>query len=119
MDAAVSQIFSNAAAAEGLTPPKGKGKGNVRGRRDKQTKQEAVIKLDALSGAVIGTLVADYRHAHEASETFNDGIKAQAEKAGIQSPVLRAFIIARAGDKFEDRKRDAQQLNLLFENIGG
>lgn len=115
MDAAVQQIFSSAAQAEGLAP---NGKGKVRGRKAKTSDhQEATIKLDELSAAILGTLVADYKHACEAGDTFSDGIKAQAEKAGIQSSVLRKYIVARAGENFADKKRDAQQLNLLFEEI--
>jgi hypothetical protein len=113
MDAAVQEIFASAAQAEGLAP---NGKAKVRGRKEKTgDHQEAIIKLDALSAAVLGTLVADYKHACEAGDTFSDGIKAQAEKAGIQSSVLRKFVVASAGENFDDKKRDAMQLSLLFE----
>jgi hypothetical protein len=95
------------------------GKGKVRGRKEKTADhQEAVIKLGVLEPAIVNTLVADYKHAQAAGEAFADGIKAQAEKAGIQSAVLRKFIVARAGEHFDDRKRDAQQLALLFEEVG-
>ena len=91
----------------------------ARGRKEKTADhQESVIRITELSTAVINTLVADLKHAQEAAEGFADGIKAQAEKAGVQSSVLRKLITARAGENFEDRKRDAQQLALLFEEIG-
>ena len=47
-----------------------------------------------------------------------EGVKANAERAGIQASVLRKFIAARAGENFGDKKRDALQLSLLFEEIG-
>lgn len=115
----INEIFAHAASVEGISA-NGKGKNKVRGRKAKTSDhQEAVVSLDNLSAAIIGTLVADLKHAQATAETFNDGIKAQAEKAGIQSSVLRKFIAARAGEKFADAKRDALQLSLLFEEIGG
>jgi hypothetical protein len=80
--------------------------------------QEAAITLDKLTAAVIHTLVADLKHAQEAGDIFASGIKAQAEKAGIQASVLRKFIAARAGESFAEKKRDAEQLALLFDEIG-
>src|SRR6266478_813265 len=73
----------------------------VRGRKAKTSDhQEAIIKLDELHPLAI------------------ESMKAWAEKAGLQSSVLRKFIAARAGENFPDKKRDAMQLSLLFEEIG-
>jgi|GEM_PF-6786473 len=95
------------------------GRRQTRGRREKTADhQEAVIRLEELNPLAITTLVADYRSAKEAATVFADGIRAQAEKAGIQAPVLRKFVVARAGENFADKKRDAQQLSLLFEELG-
>jgi hypothetical protein len=116
MDAGIKGIFAQAAAAEGLHTEAGKRK--VKGRKAKTSDhQESVIKIDELKPAIVNTLIADYKHAQDAGETFAEGVKAQAEKAGIQSSVLRKFIVAKAGENFADKKRDALQLSLLFEEL--
>jgi hypothetical protein len=88
-----------------------------RGRKDKG--QEQVIKISELSPAIIGTLVADLMHAQEAATVFDEGVKRNAKVSGIQATVLRKFIAARASKDFEDRKRDSQQLWLLFDELPG
>jgi hypothetical protein len=91
----------------------------VPGRKSStRDKQESVVRADQLTAAAIDTLVADYKYAAQAADTLSEGIKAAAERAGIQATVLRKFITARAGEKFEEKKRDAAQLNLLFEEVG-
>lgn len=91
----------------------------VRGRKSKTSDhQEAVIRISELNPLAIETLIADLKHAQDAGTIFAEGIKAFSEKAGIQASVLRKFIVARAGEAFQDKKRDAQQLALLFEEIG-
>lgn len=56
--------------------------------------------------------------ADDASKEFADAIKATAEKSGVLASALRRFVIARAGEKFADRKRECEQLSLLFDEIG-
>ncbi len=91
----------------------------VRGSKAKTSDhQEAIIKLDELHPLAIETMIADFKHAQDAATVLGESIKAWAEKAGIQSSVLRKFIAARAGGNFPDKKRDAMQLSLLFEEIG-
>ena len=88
-----------------------------RGRKDAQ-KQEAVIECDVIRERK-DELIRLYRATGTAAEEWNDGIKAAAEKAGLQSGVVRKFIIACAGEAFGDKKRDAAQLTLLFDEVGG
>jgi hypothetical protein len=91
----------------------------VRGRKAKTSDhQEAIIKLEELNPLAIATLIADFRSAQEAATMLGEGIKANAERAGVQASVLRKFVAARAGENFGDKKRDALQLSLLFEEIG-
>jgi hypothetical protein len=91
----------------------------VRGRKSNTSDhQEAIIKLSELNPLAIETMIADLKHAQEAATILGESIKMWAEKAGIQSSVLRKFIAARAGENFPDKKRDALQLSLLFEEIG-
>lgn len=89
-----------------------------RGRRSKGSDhQEPVIELSVLNPLAIETMIADYKNVCEAKTIFGESIKAWAEKAGIQAGVLRTYIVARAGESFDNAKRDALQLSLLFEEI--
>ena len=76
----------------------------VRGSKAKTSDhQEAIIKLDELHPLAIETMIADFKHAQDAATVLGESIKAWAEKAGIQSSVLRKFIAARAGGNFRTR----------------
>ena len=88
----------------------------AKGRKD-DTGQEAVIKMQPIKD-IITDLVDLYTKAGKASDTLNDAIKAAAEKAGLQASAVRKFVVARAGEKYEEKKRDAEQLSLLFDEIG-
>lgn len=79
--------------------------------------QEATIKLDAIRER-IDHLVLSYRHASDAAETFSEDVKAVAEKAGINAAAVKKFVVARAGEHFEDKKRDVMQMALVFEHVG-
>jgi hypothetical protein len=110
----VSEIASAIAADEAIAKA-----GKVRGRKAKTSDhQEAIVRISELNPLAIETMIADLKHAQEAATVLGESIKMWAEKAGIQSSVLRKFIAARAGENFPDKKRDALQLSLLFEEIG-
>lgn len=83
------------------------------GRKDSQG-QEAVIKLDQVKDKV-DYLVGLYKTATSASADLNDGIKAIAEKSGLLASVVRKYVVAKAGDKFEEKAREVEQLSLLFD----
>ena len=90
-------------------------KTGARGRRDRG--QEAVIKLETIKTRV-GELVKLQKAAEDAAETFGDAIKKAAEDSGLLAATVRKFVKARAGDKFEEEKTKAQQLALVFEEVG-
>ena len=90
-------------------------KPGARGRRDRG--QEAVIKLETIKTRV-GELVKLQKAAEDAAETFGDAIKKAAEDSGLLAATVRKFVKARAGDKFEEEKTKAQQLALVFEEVG-
>lgn len=77
-------------------------------------KQEAVIKKDVVMEKV-DHLVKLHVTAAEASRDLADGIKKIAEQSGLKASVVRLYITAKAGEKFEDTKRDVTQLAILFE----
>jgi hypothetical protein len=53
-----------------------------------------------------------YMHA---SEDYKAAIKAVAEQSGLLPAVLRRFVKASAGDKFEKDKQEVAQLALVFD----
>jgi ABC-type uncharacterized transport system substrate-binding protein len=87
-------------------------KSKVTGRKDKQN-QEAVIKLSEVHDK-IDNLIALHKTASEASACLNEGIKKIAEKSGLLASVVRKYVIARAGENFEEEQRKVEQLNLIF-----
>lgn len=92
------------------------GKRGTRGRKDNDG-QEATIKTKVIKDKMDELLTLQTK-AENASARFSDAIKAVAESSGINAGALRKFVTARAGEKFEERKRDCEQLSLLFEEIG-
>lgn len=93
------------------------GKRKAKGRKD-EDKQEAVINLESLV-TKIDELIKLHRAQEEAKTDFADAVKAVAEKAGLHAKNVRSFIIAKAGDKFEDKKAQVGQLSLIFEEVAG
>lgn len=91
------------------------GRKGAKGRKDGN--QEAVIKTKVVKDRIDDLLVL-LSKAESAATKYGDAIKATAEASGINSGALRKFVSARAGEKFEDKKRDCEQLSLLFEEVG-
>lgn len=87
-----------------------------KGRTDRSG-QEKVIELQKLEDK-IETLVDLYKLQAETAADLNEGIKAAAEESGLLATVVRKFIVARAGKLFTEKAREAQQLSLVFEEIG-
>ena len=91
------------------------GKRKAKGRKDEE-KQEAVIKTEALA-VKADELVRLYKAQEEAATDFADAVKAAAESSGLHAKNVRSFIIAKAGDKFEEKKQQVEQLALIFEEV--
>lgn len=87
-----------------------------RGRKD-AAKQEAIITMQPIKDA-IDDLVGLHEKAGAAADKFNDAVKATAEKAGLLASVVRKFVQARAGEKFEEEKTKCEQLSLVFTEVG-
>jgi len=60
-------------------------------------------------------LVKLHNSAKDAATDYSDGIKAIAEKAGVNAASLRAYVTAKAGDDFEEKKKHVAQMSFLFE----
>jgi hypothetical protein len=112
------EIAAAVAADQAIAKADGKERERPRGRKAKTSDhQEAVIRLEELNPLAIETMLTDFRNAKDAATILDESVKAWAQKAGIQSSVLRKFIAAKASEGFADKKRDALQLSLLFEEI--
>ena len=93
----------------------GNGSGKTKGRKDGG--QEATLKAKPVKDK-ISHLVKLFTAAKEASTDLSDGIKAVAEEAGCNAKALRSFVAARAGEDFEAKHREVEQLVFLFEKVG-
>lgn len=87
----------------------------ARGRKDRNSGQEAVIKLDAVKTKV-SHLEKLYTAQVDATNAYSEAIKAVAEKSGLLANVVSKFIKAKVNDRVEDKRREATQLSLLFED---
>jgi MarR-like DNA-binding transcriptional regulator SgrR of sgrS sRNA len=96
---------------------RGNGRASPRGRKDQTTGQEAAISLRPIKDG-IEELVTLYTQQEESAARCSDAIKAAAEQSGLLANVIRRFVKARAGDKFEEAKRTVEQLSLVFEELG-
>lgn len=98
-------------------PSYGKRRRRARGRKDNDG-QEAVLDLKAIKDRV-PDLIKLHIATKEAREEYSEAIKASAEKGGINARSLRAYVRARASESYEKDKQYAEQLSLLFDEIGG
>lgn len=94
----------------------GKKSRRARGRKD-ENKQEGVTVPSKVKDA-IDELVNLYRAQHMAAAGFSDAVKAVAEKSNYNAAAIRKFVVARAGEKFAESKRLAEQQMELFEEVG-
>jgi len=99
---------------EQVETSKGNGK-QPRGRQGAD-KQEAVLKSTVLKERM-SQLVKLKTAADEASQNLNDAIKAAAEKSGFLASVVRKVVVAKAGEDFDGKKREVEQLEIAFEAV--
>jgi hypothetical protein len=92
-------------------------RGTVKGRKDAH-KQEKVIDLKIIKDR-LPELKRLKSATKEASVAYGEAIKKAAQDCGLNASAVRRFIDAHAGDSIEERKRDAEQLSLLFDEIKG
>ncbi len=92
-------------------------RGEVSGRKDSQ-KQEKVIDLKVLKDRS-SELVRLLKKQKEVSIEVSDAFKKAAQDSGLNVSSVRNYFSACAGDSFKDRKRNAEQLALLFDELKG
>lgn len=89
----------------------------ARGRQDR-SRQEKVIDMSKLKEK-LDHLVSLNKTAKDASKDYSDAVKAAAEKSGLLASVVRRYVVAKAGDSFDEKKKEAEQLALVFEEVKG
>ncbi len=91
----------------------------VRGARGRQgrDKQEKVIRMKELDDR-IPHLVSLHTKSKDAAKDYSDAVKAVAEKSGLLASVVRRFVVAKAGQNFDEKKKEAEQLSLVFDELG-
>lgn len=87
----------------------------AKGRKDGG--QEAVMKAKPVKDK-IDHLVKLHNTAKEAGTDLSDAIKKVAEAGGVNAKCLRSFVAARAGEDFEAKHREVEQMQFLFDKIG-
>lgn len=104
--------------AEGTAGTEGKpGKGANRpaGRRD-STGTPATMSTKPVKEMLKDLITLETKRV-AATEKFNDQVNAVAEKAGFSASNLRRLVKAHAKDKFQEVKRDIEQLGILFDDV--
>lgn len=93
-----------------------KARRGARGRQDRSG-QEKVIDMSKLNDRM-AHLVKLHTSAREEAKAFSDAVKSVAEKSGLLASVVRKVVTARAGEAFEEKKKEAEQLALVFGEAG-
>lgn len=93
----------------------GRAQRGARGRQDRSG-QEKVIDKSHLTER-LDHLVQLHTRSKESSKDLSDAIKAVAEKAGLLASVVRKIVVAKAGESFEEKKKEAKQLALMFDEV--
>lgn len=109
----MEQIGGTAGGVEGTAP----GRRGARGRQDRSG-QEKVIKTKELEDR-LPHLISLKNKAADAAKDFSSAVKSVAEKSGLLASVVRKVVIAKAGDSFDEKKKEAEQLELVFGKVAG
>jgi len=91
------------------------GRRSARGRQDRSGQKKA-IDMSKLTDR-LDHLVNLHGRAKTAARDLSDAVKAVAEKSGLLASVVRKVVVAKAGEGFEDKKKEAAQLALAFDEI--
>ena len=77
------------------------------------------IRLDAITSSKLENLRALCQAKIDANESFTDACKAVAESANIHPSALATYVTALVEDTLEKQHEKAEQLSLLFDELGG
>lgn len=94
----------------------GTGAGRARGRQDRSG-QEKVIDMSKLTER-LPHLVKLHTASKDANADLSSAITTVAEKSGLLASVVRRVVVAKAGENFDEKKKEAEQLELVFAELG-
>ena len=94
----------------------GKGKRGTKGRLD-HGGQEAVTRPSVVVEKIDHLEKLEVK-SRDAAKDASDAIKAVAESSGYTAAAIKKLVVARVGDKFKEKLRDAEQQLELFNECG-
>jgi len=80
------------------------------------TPSQLLVDIDAVD-ANLAHLLTLYQSAKLSADDLSAAIKTTAEKAGVHPAALRRYVSARASEKYQEKRAEAAQLQLMFEEI--
>lgn len=89
----------------------------ARGRQDRSGQEKVIDKTKLVEK--LPYLVKLHTSAKDAAKDLSDGIKKVAEQSGLLASVVRKIVVAKAGENFEEKKKEAEQLALMFDEVKG
>jgi thiamine monophosphate kinase len=87
----------------------------ARGRQDRSGQEKVIDKTHLVEK--LPHLVKLYTASKDASTDLSDGIKKVAEKSGLLASVVRKLVVAKASENFDEKKKEAEQLALMFDEV--
>lgn len=121
VEAAALGTGANGKVKQGRKPPVEKvekeEKAEGAAGRTGRDQQQAVTQPQVV-GEKIEELERLGMKAKDAAASYSKAVKVVAEKSGYLASNIRALVEARLGDKFEGKKRDAEQQLELFSEVG-
>ena len=96
------------------------GEGKKRGRRAtgrKDAEKVAAVQKPKVIADRLDELVKLHREAKEASEAAAEAITKAAEDSGYLASSVKKLVVAKSGEKYEEKKREVAQQHELFEEV--
>ena len=87
----------------------------ARGRQDRSGQEKVIDKTKLMDR--LPHLVKLHAAAKDAGKDLSDGIKKVAEQSGLLASVVRKIVVAKSGENFEEKKKEAEQLALMFDEV--
>lgn len=106
----------------GKTKAKGRGKGKGEGRAKGKGRMDAdktpAVKQPKVISERLDELVRLHQKAKTATEAAADAITKAGEDSGYLASSVKKLVVAKAGDKFEEKHREVEQQHELFDEVG-
>ena len=93
----------------------GRAQRSARGRQDRSGQEKVIDKSHLVEK--LPQLVQLHTRAKDSGKDLSDAIKKVAEKSGLLASVVRKIVVAKAGEAFDEKKKEAEQLALMFDEV--